>query len=168
MKEQQEDRKNWRESKEKTILTFFDAEINTGTSVFWTSHCLVPQALALDWDLAYISLSSPVQSPAFWKRMLDGWSKNCCTAAAELGKKLLLLPVQEHELPPVRLCRDFQSSTQRSWTQLLKLCSNKAAQQVQSSALQVLKLKTWRLCHAAFQNTRLLPWTGTSSLIPCL
>lgn len=74
----------------------FAVEINIGGSVFWTSHCLVPQALALDWDLAPVSFSSPMQSPAFWKPMLNSCSKNCCAAAAELGKKLFLLPMQEH------------------------------------------------------------------------
>lgn len=89
--------KSWRESKKKKkTLTVFAVEINIGGSVFWTSHCLVPQALALDWDLAPVSFSSPMQSPAFWKSVLNSCSKNCCAAAAELGKKLFLLPMQEH------------------------------------------------------------------------
>lgn len=149
--------KSWKESKKKTIWAVFHVEINTDTSVFWTSHCLIPQALALDWDLASVSLSSPVQSPAFWKRVLDDdWSKNCCTAAAQLGKKLLLLPVQEHYLPPVRPCRDCQSSAQLSWTQLLKLWGNKAAEQVESSSpprLKAQNLNTLPCCFAEYQTS---------------
>lgn len=31
---------------------------------------------------------------------------------------------------------------------------------------QIWKLRAWRLCHAALQDTRLLPWASTSCLIP--